>query len=43
MNWGISDEDIIPVMWVNGTVESENNAERLSKLDNETIIYISIF
>lgn len=43
LNWGISDEDVILVMWVNGTLESENNAERLNKLDNETIIYIFIF
>ena len=35
---GVSDKGIIAVMWVNGTFQSENNAERLNKLDNETTI-----
>lgn len=30
INWteGASDKDIIPVMWVKGTFQSENNVER---------------
>lgn len=30
-------KDIIPLLWINGTFQSENNVERWNKPDNETI------
>lgn len=40
INWieDVFHKGIIPVMWINGIFQSENNVERLNKPDNETVI-----